>query len=140
MKKVNIQKSKCNQSWGDNLKTKYKIISIKDLKPSQGVLSDLRVKKIFTWMNASSDFSIMAFYKDGYYHIFDGHHRAYCWNQLNQQTIKIELMRTSDQILDYVSHYRKPLVENLEDLQIIPDQEYEAINETKNYKYSPKKI
>jgi hypothetical protein len=122
------------------MQKKYITIPMDQLKPSQGVLSDLRVKKIFTWMNASSDFSIMAFYKDGYYHIFDGHHRAYCWNQLNQQTITIELMRTSDQILDYVSYYRKPLVEKLEDLQIIPDQEYKTMSETKNYKYSPKKI
>ncbi len=49
-------------------------------------------------------------------------------------------MRTSDQILDYVSYYRKPLVEKLEDLQIIPDQEYKAMNKTKNYKYNPKQI
>jgi hypothetical protein len=57
-------------------------------------------------MNADSEFFIIAFYKDGFYRIYDGHHRAYCWAQLNQETIQIELIEASDQVLQAVSMYQ----------------------------------
>jgi hypothetical protein len=85
-------------------------------------------------MRSDSDFSIVAFYKDGYYHIFDGHHRAYYWHQLKQQTIKIELMRASDQVLDYVSHYRKPLVDHIVDVKILSHEEFQSLPTTTNPK------
>jgi hypothetical protein len=81
-------------------------------------------------MRSDSDFSIRAFYKDGYYHIFDGHHRAYYWHQLNQERIKIELMPTSKEALTYVSTYRKPLVDHIVDLKILSHEEFESLPTT----------
>jgi hypothetical protein len=71
-------------------------------------------------MNADSEFFIIAFYKDGFYRIYDGHHRAYCWAQLNQETIQIELIEASDQVLQAVSMYQLSYADTLADLEIVP--------------------
>ncbi len=116
---------------GDFLKKEYKIIEMSQLKPSQGVLSDSMLKRVSQWMNENSDFSIKAFYKNGYYHVFDGHHRAYIWNKLNQTKIKIEVMKASKQVLEYVSLYRKPGVQEIQKLEIIPHNEFVKMNRNK---------
>ena len=71
-------------------------------------------------MTARSDFTIVAFYQDGFYRIYDGHHRAYCWAQLNQETIQIELIDASEQVLQAVSMYKLSYANTLADLEILP--------------------
>ena len=95
------------------------------LKPSQGILSDLLIQQVMLWMSADSDFSIIVFYQDGFYRIYDGHHRAYCWWKLNQKTIKIELIETTESVLQEVSIFKHPFVKEWADLQIWPHYEFQ---------------
>jgi hypothetical protein len=109
------------------LNTQYKTIPIKDLKPSQEILSDRRIEKVRSWMKAGSDFSVVAFYENGAYYIYDGHHRAYYWYKLNQETIKIELIEKTKEVIAALELLPQHSADTLAQLTILPHHRFKQL-------------